>query len=135
MNFHDSVALETFGRKIDNLLKKLQAVVDKAIGIAHHEIDVAEGAVNTASAKVESVAKNALNGLQKVFIRKIDALKDKAKRSGVNIDSCLGRDEISLLNLPTRAAKEAVKCVQVDVDRVFNRANDVLNRVSDLLHI
>lgn len=105
-------------------------VIDYGIGVAHHEIDVAEGAVNTAAAKVENVAKRALSGLQRVFIEKIDALKEKAKKAGVNIDSCLGKDEKDLINLPTVAANDMVKCVQGDINSVFDSANDALNKVS-----
>lgn len=124
------VTTENLENKFDDLLKELQEVVDKAVEVANHDLDIAEGAVSTAADKVTGWAKEALNGLQNKFMEALDALKKKAKDAGVNIDSCLGQDEIDLTNIPSDAAKDLVKCVQGDVNLALDSAKDALNKVN-----
>lgn len=119
------------GDKVDDLLKKLETAVDSAAGTARRELNVAEGAVNRTAAQVENAAKNSLKGLQQSFQQEIDALKAKAKKAGVNADECFGKDEKTLVNLPTAATSDMIRCVQGYVNRIFGDANQALNKVSE----
>lgn len=120
---------EIVGDKIDDLLKKLQSVVDSAVAQARKGLTAAEGVVNNTAAQVENQAQSALKGLQTSFTQQLDELKAEAKKAGVNIDSCLGKDEQTLANLPTATAKDMVQCVQGYVLKMINYVNDALNRV------
>lgn len=120
---------EIVGDKVDDLLKKLQEVVDTAVAKARQELMAAETVVNNTAAQVENEAQSALKGLQASFTKELDALKAKAKNAGVNIDSCLGKDEQTLTNLPTATAKDMVQCVQGYIIKMINYVNAALTKV------
>lgn len=90
---------------------------------------VAEGGINKTAAAVEAEAATALKGLQNSFKSELDALKEKAKKANVNIDSCLGKDEETLTNLPTATSNDIVQCVQGLLIQVINYVNDALTKV------
>lgn len=120
---------EKLGDKVDDLLKKLQEVVDAAVAKAREELMVAEAGINKTADAVKAEAASALNGIQITFKSELDQLKEKAKKANVNIDSCLGKDEDDLVKLPTTTSNDIVQCVQGLLIQVINYVNDALTRV------
>lgn len=121
---------ENVSDSIDDLLKRLEEAIDKAVAEAHNVLTKAEQAVNQTAAEVEAVTKNALKVIEKKFLDEVNDLKAKAKAAGVNVDECFGQDETTLINLPEVTAHEMVLCTEGYVLRVIHDVDDALARVS-----
>lgn len=129
MVFQDDVEEIRLGNKIDDLLKKLREKIDGALEKAQKELDAAKAKINQLADKVQAAAKSAMSGAINKIQAELNALKVKAKKAGVNIDSCLGTDETNLLGLLNKFAGEMVHCVSDRVTDAINYAQDGLNAV------
>ncbi|CAH1975210.1 unnamed protein product [Acanthoscelides obtectus] len=77
-----------------------------------------------------------MNSTEESFRKQLDALKEKAKAKGVNIDECLGENEKKLIDLPNVASNdmihgatdrvnEAIGYIQTGLNQVKQAADDV----------
>lgn len=113
----------------DDILTKLHMVTDPVIAKARQDLIATESTVNKTAADVEGQAKSALNVLQDSFKKELDELKAKAKKAGVNIDSCLGEDEKKLVTLASLVESYMISCVQSLTLNTTGLANDALTKV------
>lgn len=121
--------MDILGDKIDDLLEKLQNVVDGSLEKANTLLIAAETAVNHTAAVVENEAEVSLRGLQSSFEKVLDELKVKSAKAGVNIDECLEENEKILVNLPTSTADDVVQCVQSLAIQPVRYISEALNEV------
>lgn len=121
---------ENVSDPIDDLLKRLEEVLDKTIAEAHDLLNKTELAVNQTAAQVEVVTRNALNETKKKFQDEVNELKARAKAAGVNADECFGADETTLINLPEVTAHEMSQCTEGCVLKIIQVNEDLLVKVS-----
>ncbi|KAG5865526.1 hypothetical protein JTB14_035897 [Gonioctena quinquepunctata] len=120
---------ESEGNDVDKLLRKLREEVDKALVKAQKALDDAKAKINELAQKGENTARDAMRDTQQKLKEQLDALKEKAKKAGVNIDSCLGEDENKLINLPNDFSDDMVHCVSDTINQGIGYAQDALNKV------
>lgn len=118
------------GDKIDDLLEKLQNVVDGSVEKANDCLTAAESVINKTAGKIENQAVAALDQLQDTFEKGLDELKNKAAKAGVNIDDCLGENEKRLVNLPAATVYDMIECVQGLVIQPIRYISDALDTVN-----
>lgn len=109
---------------------KLETFLQDAIVLSRVKINEIEQDTNKTAVEVEELNRNVLNNLEKQFKEKIDNLKEKARVANVNVNECFKQNEQTLLNLPKVAINQIQKNAQIDVNKVFNKANDARAKVS-----
>lgn len=118
--------------KVDDLLKRLRAEVDRAMAKAHKALDDAKKKVDEAASKVQGEAKRQMQSTEDKLKEELDKLKEKARKAGVNIDDCLKGNEDRLVTLPDQLSNDMVHCVSDKINKGISFAQDALDNVSSI---
>ncbi|KAG5868216.1 hypothetical protein JTB14_031173 [Gonioctena quinquepunctata] len=118
---------------VDKLLRKLREEVDEALVKAQKVLDDAKAKINELAQKGENTARDAMRDTEQKLKEQLDVLKEKAKKAGVNIDSCLGEDENKLINLPNDFSDDMVHCVSDTINQGIGYAQDALNKIKKIV--
>lgn len=117
------------GDLVHDLLDKLEVYVDSAVSKATEEIKIEKRRTEDTATDVLAVANSALQSLQNSFKREIDTIIMKAKKDGINIDDCLGKDLVDLMVLPSTSQQKVSDCVTTIVENVLTSINAASSQV------
>lgn len=124
-----SVEVNAVGNKVDDLLRKLEAAVNKAVDQAQKALDVAKAQLAEYATKYEVEADATMATDEKNWVDELTKLKAQAVEKKVPIDECLGDNENKLNNMETAYHNSMVQCVQGNIDHGTQYAQDALNKV------
>lgn len=125
-----SVTLEdNYDNKVDDLLKKLEAAVDKAVAQAQKALDDARAALAAYATKYELEADNQMTTNEKTLTDQLTKLKEEAKVKNATITDCLGENETKFTNLPTTYHTSMINCVTGAIADGTKYAQGALDKV------
>lgn len=120
---------ESYGNKIDDLLRKLEAAVDKAVAQAQKALDEAKAQLAAYASKYEADADAEMATDEKSWMDQLAALKAQAKEKNIVITDCLGDNEVKLNNEATAHHATMNTCVTGDINDGTKYAQDALDKV------
>lgn len=123
----------SYGNKIDDLLRKLEAAVDKAVVQAQKALDEAKAQLAAYASRYEADADTEMANDEKTWLDQLAALKAQAKQKNIVITDCLGDNEVKLNNEQTAHHAAMAGCVTGDINEGTKYAQGALDKVKPSL--
>ncbi|CAH1957623.1 unnamed protein product [Acanthoscelides obtectus] len=122
-----AVVSQAHGNKVDDLLRRLKAAVDKAMVQAQEQLDRSKVQLQQHAAEDVADGRAQIEVIKKGYVDQLD--KIKADNKDKDISSCLGENETKLNNLVTDYGIQMDNCVNDKINEGTKYAQDALDRV------
>ncbi|CAH1998565.1 unnamed protein product [Acanthoscelides obtectus] len=122
-----AVVSQVHENKVDDLLRRLKAAVDKAMVQAQEQLDRSKVQLQQHAAEDVADGRAQIEVSKKGYVDQLD--KIKADNKDKDISSCLGENETKLNNLVTDYGTQMDNCVNDNINEGTKYAQDALDRV------
>ncbi|CAH1998564.1 unnamed protein product [Acanthoscelides obtectus] len=126
-----AVVSQVHENKVDDLLRRLKAAVDKAMVQAQEQLDRSKVQLQQHAAEDVADGRAQIEVSKKGYVDQLD--KIKADNKDKDISSCLGENETKLNNLVTDYGTQMDNCVNDNINEGTKYAQDALDRVKKIV--